>query len=108
MPPGRIERWNTQLDGPLSEAALQRKIEGLGYRISARTYPAGIAAPAPADPHPTLTAVVHGLVKLTLDDEPELLSAGDIALIPSGSRRRVEVVGPSTALCLEGFQPEPS
>lgn len=108
MRPARIERWDVQLDGPLSEAALQRKIEGLGFQISARTYPAGLATPAPGDHHPTLTAVVHGLVRLTLEGDPELLAAGDIAIVPAGARKRVEVVGPSTALCLEGVQPAAS
>ena len=99
----RIERWDARLDGPLSEAALQRKIEGLGFEVVARIYPAGLATTAPVDARQAIAAVVRGLVKLTIDNEPELLTAGDLAFIPPNASRRLEVVGPSTALCLEAF-----
>ena len=100
----RIERWDLRLDGPLSEAAVQRKIETLGYDIAARIYPAGRATNAASDTRDALTAVVRGVVKLTLDDQPELLTAGDIVFVPAGMSRRLEVVGPAPALCLEAFR----
>ena len=100
----RIERWDVRLDGPLSEATLQRKVETLGYDVAARIYPAGRATPAPSDPREALTAVVRGVVKLTLDGEPELLTAGDLVFVPAGVSRRLEAVGPATALCLEAFR----
>jgi mannose-6-phosphate isomerase-like protein (cupin superfamily) len=100
----RIERWDLRLDGPLSEAAVQRKIEMLGYEVAARIYPAGRATNAASDTRDAITAVVRGVVKLTLDDQPELLTAGDIAYVPAGMSRRLEVVGPATALCIEAFR----
>jgi mannose-6-phosphate isomerase-like protein (cupin superfamily) len=100
----RIERWDVGLDGPLSEAALHRKVAALGFDVAARIYPAGLAAPSPLDSRDALTAVVRGLVKLTVDGEPLLLTAGDIALAPARSERRLEVVGPSTAVCLDAFR----
>lgn len=103
MAPARIERWDVRLDGPLSEDALQRKIELLGYVLAARTYPSGLALAAISDPREAVIAVVRGLVKLTINSEPELLTAGDLAFVPAGAERRLEVVGPATALCLEAF-----
>ncbi|HVH56775.1 MAG TPA: cupin domain-containing protein [Vicinamibacterales bacterium] len=100
----RIERWDVRLDGPLSEAALQRKIEMLGYEVRARVYPAGRVATAAFDPRQAITAVVRGVVQLTVNDEPEMLTAGDLAFVPAGISRRLEVVGPGTALCLEAFR----
>jgi glyoxylate utilization-related uncharacterized protein len=104
MPLTRIKRWEVRSDGPLTEAALQQKIEAYGFEVAARTYPAGLASAAPPEARETLIAVVRGLVKLTIDGEPEILSAGDMAFIPGGILRRVEVVGPSTALCLEAYR----
>jgi quercetin dioxygenase-like cupin family protein len=103
MAPARIERWDVRLDGPLSEATLQRKIEALGFHVAARTYPSGLAVAATTDPREAVCAVVRGLVKLTINGEPELLTAGDLAFVPPGAERRLEVVGPATALCLEAF-----
>src|SRR5688572_22023339 len=104
MPLTRIKRWDVRRDGPLSEASLQQKIESCGFEVAARTYPAGLAAAAPPEAREAVIAVVHGVVKLTIDAEPEILSAGDMAFIPGGVLRRLEVVGPSTALCLEAYQ----
>lgn len=101
----RIARWDVALDGPLSEAAIQQKIEVLGFEVAARTYPAGLAAETPSDRRQSITAVVHGTVKLTVNGEEAVLSAGDIAFIPGGVLRRLEDVGTSTALCLEAYLP---
>jgi hypothetical protein len=103
MPLTRIERWDVRRDGPLSEAALQRKIESRGFELAARIYPAAIAAQT-SDDRASVTAVVQGKVRLTIDGEPEMLSDGDVAFMPAGVERRLEAVASSTALCLEGYE----
>ena len=45
-------------------------------------------------------AVVTGVVKITLDGESAILTAGDMVYVPRGAVRRVEVVGSSPAHCL--------
>lgn len=99
----RVERWDMRRDGPLSEVTLQRKIEALGFEIAARVYPAGDSELPPVNEQVRIAGVVCGVVKLTIDGESAFLTAGDLAFIPRGAIRRVEVVGPSTALCLEAF-----
>lgn len=105
MAPMKIERWDARLDGPLSEDALHRKIRSLGFDVTARTYPAGLAAAMAADRREGLVAVVRGLVRLSIDGEAILLTAGDVAFVEPGRERRVEGVGPSTAVCLEAARP---
>lgn len=97
----RIDRWDVHCDGPLSEAALQRKVEALGFIVTARTYPAGTAASAPAGLREGITAVARGLVKVTVDGDETFLVAGDLAYVPPGAVVKLEDVGTSTALCLE-------
>jgi len=46
--------------------------------------------------------VVSGLLKVTIDRESAILTAGDLVFVPRGVVRRLEVVGPSPARCLEG------
>ncbi len=70
--------------------------------LAARTYPSTLAG-ATSHPREGVTAVVRGLVKLTINGEPELLTAGDVAFVPAGAERRLEMVGPAPALCLEAF-----
>jgi quercetin dioxygenase-like cupin family protein len=105
----RIERWDPRRDGPLTEAALKQKLESRGYRVTGRQYPAGAVASAQADDRERIDAVVSGLLKVTLDGESALLTAGDVVMVPRGAVRRVEVVGSSPVHCLEAvYQGDPA
>jgi mannose-6-phosphate isomerase-like protein (cupin superfamily) len=104
MPLTRIERWDVRRDGPLSEASLQRKIESRGFEVSARIYPAALAETTVSDDRESVTAVVRGHVRLTLDGDPELLTDGDVAFIPARTARRLEAAGSAPALCLEAHK----
>ena len=105
----RIERWDPRRDGPLSEGALKHKVESRGYRVTVRQYPTGAVATIQADDRERIDAVLSGLLKITLDGEAAILTAGDLVIVPRGAVRRVEVVGPSPAHCLEAvYQGEPS
>ena len=97
----RIERWDVRRDGPLSQPALEQKLRALGYEPVLRTYPAGTIAAAQADTRERIDAVVSGLIKVTIDAESAILTAGDIVFVPRGAARRLEVVGTAAAYCLE-------
>lgn len=97
----RIERWDVGRDGPLSEAALQHKVEALGYEPLPRPNPAGAIVSARIHPRERAEAVVAGLIKVTIEDESAILTAGDIVFIPGGAARRVEAMGTSPVYCLE-------
>jgi quercetin dioxygenase-like cupin family protein len=99
----RVERWYVERDGALSEVAIQRKIESLGFTVTSRVYPAGKVDFPPETEHPSLCAVVRGLLKVTVDGEPTYLAPGDIAFIPAGAQRNLEVMGSSAPLCLEAL-----
>ena len=104
MPLTRIERWDVRRDGPLSETSLQRKIESRGFEISARVYPAAVAEAEAFDERESVTAVVRGHVRLTLNGDPELLTDGDVAFIPPRTSRRLEAAGSAPPLCLEAYR----
>jgi hypothetical protein len=97
----RIERWDVRRDGALTEAALLHKLQALGYEPVRRDYPAGAMAAATIDNRARVEAVISGLIKVTIDEEPAILTAGDIVFIPSHAARRIEVVGATTAFCFE-------
>jgi quercetin dioxygenase-like cupin family protein len=97
----RIERWDVRRDGALTQAALERKLRGLGYQPSSRTYPAGAMVAPQTDARERIDAVVSGLVKVTIEGESAILTAGDIVFVPGGASRRLEVVGASPAHSLE-------
>ena len=97
----RIERWDVRRDGPLTDAALLHKLQALGYEPVRRAYPAGTMAAATTDNHARVEAVIAGLIKVTIDEELAILTAGDIVFIPPRVARRLEVVGTGAAFCFE-------
>jgi quercetin dioxygenase-like cupin family protein len=97
----RIDRWDPRRDGPVTEAGLRQKVEACGYQVSSFAWPAGTVVAAQTQDRERVDAVVAGILKITLDGESAILTAGDMVYVPRGAVRRVEVVGSSTAHCLD-------
>lgn len=89
----RIDRWDPRRDGPVTEAAIRQKVEACGYEVSTFAWPAGTVVPAQHQDRERVDAVVAGILKITLDGECAILTAGDIVYVPRGAVRRIEVVG---------------
>lgn len=93
----RIERWDPRRDGALSQAALREKLESRGYVVSTRDWPAGTVVAPEVHPRERVDAVVSGLMKITIDEESAILTAGDMVFVPRGAVRSVQIVGASPA-----------
>lgn len=101
----RIDRWDTRRDGPLSEEALRQKLEGHGYQVSMHVWAPGTILPAQIQEDDIAQGVISGIVKLTLDGETAILTNGDVAYMPQGAVRRLEVVGSAPVCCFEAVGP---
>jgi len=99
----RIERWDLRRDGPVTEAALRQRVASRGYEVSTFAWPAGTVVPAQTQERERVDAVVAGVLKITVDGESAILTAGDMVYVPRGSIRRVEVLGASTAHCIDAL-----
>src|SRR5947208_81571 len=97
----RVDRWDVRRDGRFGETALMHKVRALGYEPVTRLYPAGAIIALPSDGRPRLQAVAAGLVKITINSEAAILSAGDLLFLPPDTTPRVEILGPSNAICFE-------
>ena len=85
-----VRHWNSVVDGPLSEAALRAKLEGLGYRVARYVYEPGTEFPDHAHGMDKIDAVVSGRFRLVVAGHLFTLGPGDwlgeIALIDDGPR----------------------
>ena len=97
----RIHRWDERRDGPVTEGALQGKLTSLGYDLLPFVDPHGAIVSARIHPCDRADAGPAGLLKITINGESTILTAGDIVFVPGGATRRVEPVGTSPVLCLE-------
>ena len=96
-----VERWDEQRDGPLSEAALRRKLEARGYRVSRYVYPPGTAFPDHTHGIDKIDAVVSGRFRMTLQGGAAVLEAGDCLAVPRGAVHSAEVIGTEAVVSLD-------
>lgn len=97
----QIEPWDEARDGPLSEAALRRKLEARGYRVARYVYPPGTVFPEHAHEVDKIDAVLAGRFRMTTDAGEAVLEAGDCLAVPRGSVHRAEVVGGEAVVSLD-------
>ena len=107
-PPGttllmQVNHWDQQCDGPLTEAALQQKLKSLGYDPLPRLSPTGVVVSARVHHCERAEAVLAGLLKVTIDNETVILTAGDIVFVPRGAASRIEPVGTAPVSCIEAI-----
>jgi mannose-6-phosphate isomerase-like protein (cupin superfamily) len=99
-----VERWNVEVDGPLSESALRRKLERLGYRVSRYVYPPGTEFPAHRHEVEKMDAVVAGRFRIVMQGESVGLGLGDAILVPCGAEHSAEVVGNESVISLDAVK----
>lgn len=99
--PMRVERWDERRDGILSEAAVCLKLRTLGYDPLPVASTSGAFASARTHQRQRIEAVMAGILKVTIEDESAILTAGDIVFIPGGVVRRLETVGAAPVQCVE-------
>ena len=99
----RVERWDERRDGILSEAAVCLKLRTLGYDPLRSASTNGAIASARTHHRERIEAVMAGILKVTIENESAVLTAGDMVFIPGGVVRRLETVGTAPVHCVEAL-----
>ena len=102
-----VHRWNTTLDGPLSEAALRAKLEALGYHIARYVYPPGTVFPDHKHGVDKIDAVVSGTFRLVIGGHLALLGPGDWADVPRGTVHNAVVHGDQPVVSFDAIKIDP-
>jgi quercetin dioxygenase-like cupin family protein len=99
-----VEKWHPSVDGTLTETALRRKLERLGFSVSRYVYPPGTSFPPHTHNVEKMDAVVSGRFRIAMGDEEIVLDPGDAILVPSGAEHRAEVVGGEPVISLDAVK----
>lgn len=99
-----VEHWDADRDGPLSEAALRRKLAARGYDVARYTYPPGTSFPTHTHAVDKIDAVVAGRFRIVMGGASVVLEAGDCIAVPAGAAHRAEVVGDEAVLSLDAVR----
>ncbi len=99
-----VEHWDSVRDGGLSEAAMRRKLEARGYRVSRHIYPPGTRFPDHRHDVDKIDGVLSGRFRMTLGGESAILEAGDCLAVPRGTVHSAEVVGEAPVVSLDAVK----
>ncbi|RKZ48220.1 MAG: hypothetical protein DRR08_31820 [Candidatus Parabeggiatoa sp. nov. 2] len=99
-----LERWNEEKEGPLSEAAIRRKLEERGYTVSRYFYPPGTYFAPHTHDVDKINAVLSGRFKLEMGGNSVILETGDALAVPKGAIHSAEVVGNESVVSLDAIK----
>lgn len=100
----QVERWNPEQDGPLTEAAMRRKLEELGYQVSRYVYPPGTYFGPHTHDLDKIDAVLSGRFRIGMGPDFAVLEAGDMVRVPRGAEHSAEVVSPDPVISLDAVR----
>jgi quercetin dioxygenase-like cupin family protein len=100
----QVERWTAERDGALSEQALRRKLEKLGYSVTRYTYRPGTFFPPHTHSQDKMDAVVSGRFRIRMGADEVVLEAGDSVHVPRGAQHSAEVVGTQPVVSLDAVK----
>ena len=99
-----IHHWNESVDGPLSEAALRAKLEGLGYRVARYTFEPGTVFPDHTHDVDKIDAVLSGRFRLVIGGHLTVLGPGDWVAVPRGAVHSATVLGDEPVVSLDAIR----
>jgi quercetin dioxygenase-like cupin family protein len=97
----RAESWDETRDGPFTEEAIRRRLEGMGYRVSRYVYSPGTVFPDHRHDIDKIDAVVSGRFRMSMEGREVVLTAGDWLEVPRGTVHSAEVVGSDPVVSLD-------
>ena len=100
----KVEHWNVQTDGPLSEQAMRKKLQDRGYSLTCYHYPPGTYFPDHTHEFDKIDAVLAGQFRMTIDSQSVVLKAGDCLVVPKRVIHSAEVVGSETVVSLDAIR----
>jgi len=96
----RVEHWREEW-GPLSEAAMRKRLEAEGYSVSRYTYPPGTYFSAHTHEVGKKDTVLRGRLKIGAEGKEVVLEPGDMIEIPAGMAHTAEVIGADAVVSLD-------
>ena len=99
-----VLRWDSTVDGRLTESAPQRKLERLGYSVTRYVYSPGTSFPDHSHSVDKMDAVVSGRFKMVMGGKQFIVEAGDILAVPRGTVHSAEVIGDEPVVSLDGVK----
>ena len=99
-----IDRWDSSVDGELSERNMRRKLQALGYSVNRYVYPPGTYFPPHTHDVDKIDGVLAGRFRMTMQGRSVDLIAGDCLAVPRGELHSAEVIGDEAVVSLDAVR----
>ena len=99
-----VRHWNADVDGELSEDAMRKRLESLGYVVMRYVYPPGTSFPEHTHGVDKIDAVLSGQFRLNVAGHRVILGPGDWIAVPRGVRHTADVVGADPVVSLDAVK----
>ena len=100
----KLEHWDTQRDGALSETVMRDKLVTLGYRVTRYIYPPGTVFGDHSHSVDKIDGVLSGRFRMRMQGETVVLEAGDLLWVPKNVVHSAEVVGVDAVVSLDAVR----
>ncbi len=97
----KVEHWRPDVEGPLSEQAMRRKLEKRGYSVTRYTYAPGTSFPEHSHSIDKIDAVLAGRFRMSMNGQAVILEPGDCLAVPRGMPHTAEVIGDEPVVSLD-------
>jgi quercetin dioxygenase-like cupin family protein len=99
-----VMQWDSEQDGPLSEAAMRLKLERMGYSVSRYSYAPGTYFSPHTHGVDKIDGVLAGRFRMGMQEGTVILEAGDMLEVPRGVLHSAEVVGDEAVISLDAVR----
>lgn len=100
----KMQRWNPDTEGELTEKKMRHKLEQQGYSVNRYVYTSGTYFPDHTHEVDKIDAVLSGHFRMTIGDQTVVLEAGDCLYVPQGATHSAEVVGADSVVSLDAIR----
>lgn len=89
----KVEKWNEDKDGKLSESNLENKLRRQGYKFIRYDFPPGMCFPDHTHGTPKKDAILKGSMKFCMYGQTVVLGPGDMIQVPGNTIHNAIVLG---------------
>lgn len=99
-----VRRWDSSIDGPVTEESLTRKLEDRGYSVNRYTYGPGTYYGDHSHGVEKIDAVLSGTFRMGMHGQFIDLGPGDWIEVPAGATHSAEVIGDESVVSLDAVR----
>lgn len=93
MPELRVEKWDSERDGPINEKSMRDKLKSQGYSCTRYTFPPGTDFPDHTHSVSKKDSIISGQFRFAMYGKEVVLKPGDMVVVPAGVVHNASVVG---------------